>query len=456
MINLLNRYIKWLGSQLIQVKNGNLKVIKHKINKLSHYFVIFILALFFFPLFLIIRLLSKFILIRFANLDSRRIGHFASEVNTYLCELKKKKLQYDFFYAEKPVCNNALLKIYKRQIFILPEILISPFIFLNNNKFFGDKKHSIRLDQYQYAQLNNYKKKNNKFEFVGTDDLRDVDHKDIRKIEYFNQKDLDYGYSFLRELGLSKNDKFVCLLCRDGGYVERLYNKIYDLQYEIKGDNSTFRNSNIENFRMVSEYLMDLGYYVFRMGDENSKPFLIKNKKFIDYTTLKNKNEFLDIFLASHCNFFISTGSGLDTLASIQNKPIIFVNYAMIAWTRSTNKKQLTIFKHYKKKDNSKNLSMSEIFDLNLAQAQTDEPFKKNKIELIENTPEEIKDAVIDMLKLIKNNFTVNETEKYSQIQFWNNFIKKIDENNLNNLHSNFTKGHIGFTFLKQNINFSK
>ena len=101
-------------------------------------------------------------MIRFANLDSRRIGHFASEVNTYLCELKKKKLQYDFFYAEKPVCNNALLKIYKRQIFILPEILISPFIFLNNNKFFGDKKHSIRLDQYQYAQLNNYKKKNNK------------------------------------------------------------------------------------------------------------------------------------------------------------------------------------------------------------------------------------------------------------------------------------------------------
>ncbi len=99
---------------------------------------------------------------------------------------------------------------------------------------------------------------------------------------------------------------------------------------------------------------------------------------------------------------------------------------------------------------------MSEIFDLNLAQAQTDEPFKKNNIELIENTPEEIKDAVIDMLELIKNNFTVNETEKYSQIQFWNNFIKKIDENNLNNLHSNFIKAHIGFTFLKQNINFLK
>jgi hypothetical protein len=60
------------------------------------------------------------------------------------------------------------------------------------------------------------------------------------------------------------------------------------------------------------------------------------------------------------------------------------------------------------------------------------------------------------MLELIKNNFTVNKTNKYSQIQFWNNFIKKIDENNLNNLHSNFTKSHIGFTFLKQNNNLLK
>ena len=69
--------------------------------------------------------------------------------------------------------------------------------------------------------------------------------------------------------------------------------------------------------------------WVIKLQDENYK----SGNKFIDkysvdsmLTQLKKKNEFLDIFLASHCNFFISTGSGLDTLASIQNKPVVF-NY---------------------------------------------------------------------------------------------------------------------------------
>ena len=162
------------------------------------------------------------------------------------------------------------------------------------------------------------------------------------------------------------------------------------------------------------------------------------------------------LYKLSYCNFFISTGSGLDTLASIQDKPIVFVNYAMFAWVRSTNKKQLTIFKHFKKKNDLKNLSLSEIFNLHLAQAQIDEPFKVKQVEVIENTPEEIKDAVIDMLELIKNDFVVSDENKYSQSKFWNNFMKKIDENNLNNLHSNFVKAHIGFTFLKKNNNLLK
>lgn len=455
MINFFYRTIEWFKSQVLQIRNSKTNVLNHKIKKLILFSSIFILTLIFFPLFLIIRLLSKFILIRFAKLDSRRIGHFASEVNTYLCTFKKKtKFQYDFFYAEKPLCNNVLLKMYRRYINVLPRILIEPLILLNSVKFFGNSKHNINLNQYILPKDSTKTYKD--FKFRGTDDLRDRDKKDEKKINYFNQKDLETGYSFLKDLGLNKNDKFVCLLCRDEGYTKKVFSETYDFLYESKGDTSTHRNSNIENFRLVSEYLMDLGYHVFRMGDENSKPFLINDKRFTDYTVLKKKNEFLDIFLASYCDFFISTGSGLDTLASIQDRPIVFVNYAMFAWARSTNKKQLTIFKHFKNKNDFKNLSLSEIFNLHLAQAQIDEPFKVKQVEVIENTPEEIKDAVIDMLELIKNDFVVSDENKYSQSKFWNNFMKKIDENNLNNLHSNFVKAHIGFTFLKKNNNLLK
>ena len=66
--------------------------------------------------------------------------------------------------------------------------------------------------------------------------------------------------------------------------------------------------------------MTDNGYYIFRMGQKVSKPFSINNEKFIDYATLGIRTEFLDIFLAANCEF-LSTGSGLDSVSRIFNKP---------------------------------------------------------------------------------------------------------------------------------------
>ena len=430
--------MKWFKSQIKQLKNSNSKLLKYKLKKLSLYFSIFSLTFIFFPLFLIIRFLSGFILIRFANLDSTRIGHFANDVNMYLCAVKKKtKFQYDFFYVEKPVCNNALLKLFKRHINIIPEFLIRPFMLLNRIKFLGNPKHIIEVNPFLQQ------------------DLRDRDIKNEKKINYFNEEDIEYAHSFLQDLGLSKDDKYVCLLCRDEAYTKGLYGNTYNLEYETEGDKSIFRNANIENFKLVSEYLTGLGYYVIRMGDKNSKPFLSNNKKIIDYARLEKKNEFMDIFLTSHCNFFLTTGAGLDVVASsICDLPIIIVNFAQVGYTRSTNKKQITIFKHFKKKNDLKNLTLSEIFDLNLAEALTNDIFLEKQIELIENTPEEIKDAVIEMLELMKNNFIVSDKYKDLQSVFWNHFFKKINEYDLHFLHADFVKSHIGFSFLEKNKNY--
>ena len=437
MFNFSYRTSEWFKSQIKQLKNSNSKLLKYKLKKLSLYFSIFSLTFIFFPLFLIIRFLSGFILIRFANLDSTRIGHFANDVNMYLCAVKKKtKFQYDFFYVEKPVCNNALLKLFKRHINIIPEFLIRPFMLLNRIKFLGNPKHIIEVNPFLQQ------------------DLRDRDIKNEKKINYFNEEDIEYAHSFLQDLGLSKDDKYVCLLCRDEAYTKGLYGNTYNLEYETEGDKSIFRNANIENFKLVSEYLTGLGYYVIRMGDKNSKPFLSNNKKIIDYARLEKKNEFMDIFLASHCNFIITTACGLDAMTSIHNIPFVIVNFAQVGLTRSTNKKQITIFKHFKKKNDLKNLTLSEIFDLNLAEALTNDIFLEKQIELIENTPEEIKDAVIEMLELMKNNFIVSDKYKDLQSVFWNHFFKKINEYDLHFLHADFVKSHIGFSFLEKNKNY--
>ena len=43
---------------------------------------------------------------------------------------------------------------------------------------------------------------------------------------------------------------------------------------------------------------------------------------------------------------FISTGAGLDVVLKYLIN-IVLVNCAQVAWTRSSNKKQLTIYKHF-------------------------------------------------------------------------------------------------------------
>ena len=119
MITFFNKTIQWLKSQINQLKTGDIRVINYKIKKIILFLSIFILTLLFLPLFLIIRILSNLFLFRFGRVPSRRIGHFANDVNLYLCLKKNSKYQYDFFYLQKPISNYALLKVYKKYLAIL-------------------------------------------------------------------------------------------------------------------------------------------------------------------------------------------------------------------------------------------------------------------------------------------------------------------------------------------------
>ena len=431
-----NKIIQWVDKQTHDVFKGGIKVLNFKLTKILKYFLFFILSLIYFPIFLLIRIISNVYLIRFGFLPSSRIGDFANDVNLYLCTKEKTTFQIDLFYLKKPVCNNFLLKVYKRYLFILPEFMINPFILLNKIKFIGNEKHIVKLTKYH-----------NSF------DLRNRDEDD-KRIDYFNSEDLKIGQSYLESLGIKKNDKYVCLLCRDPSYVKEMFENTYSSEYLRDGDNSTFRYMDIENFRQASEYLLDLGYYVIRLGESNSKQLLINNNKYIDYASSGRKTPFLDIYLSSNCEIFLSSGAGIDIMAAIFNRPIVFASYTTIAHARSVNKKQLQIFKNLKNIKTGKNLTLSEIFDLNLAGAEKTNLFQEKKIELIQNNAQEIQEAVEDMLELIRNNFEISEEKKYYHDKFWSLFEKKIDKYGFKFAHSKLFKAHIGYKFLKNNKNF--
>ena len=194
--------IIFLKNQINQIHVGGFNTLSFKIKKF--FFIIFfsLIAVLFVPFFIIIRIISNFFLVRFGSLPSDRIGHFVNDVNLYISDKKKYNLKLDIFYLEKPVCNYALVKLFKNYLFIFPKIFTVPFLMLNRIKFLGNAKHNIVLTRITGRNLINRDILNNNY--------------------HFNNKDILYGKSFLKGLGLNKDDKFVCLAVRDSAYLKFL------------------------------------------------------------------------------------------------------------------------------------------------------------------------------------------------------------------------------------------
>ena len=113
----------------------------------------------------------------------------------------------------------------------------------------------------------------------------------------------------------------------------------------------------------------------------------------------------MDIYLTYKCDFFISTGGGLDGIAIIFDKPILYINYLPVAEWAVGSDKFLFSYKKYFDENEKKYLSLSKIFEKNLAYNYK----KKNELNnmglsLKNIDPNELKDIVLEMEKYYKHN----------------------------------------------------
>jgi len=128
----------FFNRQLLQVRKGGPRILVRKI-KLSFILLMlklpsYLLAI---PFVLILRLIRPLFLVRMANLINSRIGHFVANTELYLCEqdagINKPKQRYiDLFYLlQQPICNNQVLKMWNRELQILPRIILQPIDQIN-------------------------------------------------------------------------------------------------------------------------------------------------------------------------------------------------------------------------------------------------------------------------------------------------------------------------------------
>ena len=279
-----------------QVKKGGVKVIIKK--SISFIYLILQLPVYLIsiPLIILIRLIRPWFLIRWAALISNRVGHFSVNTELYCCErdagINSPSQKYlDLFYMKKYVCNKQLEKMWRRSLIVLPAWLLRPLSRVN--RFFCLFISSFTEHEIGYSNKNH--------------DLHYLINKLPVHISFTEKEELK-GKEILKKFGLTKNAKFVCLIVRDSGYLNRHIKH----EYKDRWQYHTYRDGDIDKYVLAAEELARRDYYVFRMGINVLKPLKSSNPKVIDYANLKIRSDFMDIYLGAKCRFCISTSVGFD------------------------------------------------------------------------------------------------------------------------------------------------
>jgi len=421
MFNFLVRNIK-------EIIKCDANVLLRKLYKLIR---LLIITIYYLPSFIFVTIISlvilyfikPYVIIRFQEVLSSRIGHFAGNLDLYIEEKKnfiniqfKEKKYLDIFFVDSnSISNKYLYKMWKKKLLFLPRYFCLPlFKTLNLQK---DNIHIIGNNAQSDRDIFNLLENSNP----------NLELSDNEKRK---------GENYLKRMGVKDLNKVICLNVRDSAFLP-------SLEYH------NYRDGNINEYIHSAKHLANLGFYIFRMGKKVKNKIDIYNENIIDYASSSDRSDFLDIYLAYKCKFCISTSSGFDALCTLFRKPIAFVTVPL-GYIYTFNKKYLSITKHHIDSKNNQKLSLKEIAHRKCLFALSSQQYRDNSINLKHNNKYEILDLCLEMLDLIDNNFEriLTKEEKIFWKQFTEFTFKKKEANMP--LHGEF-KSFFGQSFLKKN-----
>lgn len=349
---------------------------------------------------------------------SYSMGDFTISSEMYFCkkmEISDKKIFDVVFYENKRICNKFWNSIVKRN-------------------------YKLRIPSTIGHQMTRLFEKFNYLEHISYDYKKFGRDTDSLLLKYplqlkLSESELAKGREFLSQLGINKNDKFICLNIRDSAY---------------HGDTTAdiYRDSEIDNYILTAENLANKGYYIFRMGSKVHKKFNTPHPHIFDYATNGMRTEFLDIFLASECFFAISTGTGWDSVPALYRKPLVFVNYCPVGYFPSYFQNCLFQSKNHFSTSLNRFLTLTEIMKSKSACFLSQIEFKNTSIELIENSPEEILEISLEMIKILSGEKSTNEDLEI-QNKFWKNYDYNLKSRTNLPLHGTIHARH-SVSFLKR------
>lgn len=254
------------------------------------------------PFVIAMRAVRPWVLVRAGAMRSDRIGHFVVDAALYLADrtLKRRDRRVvDLLWFTGLPCNTQWARMVKRTF---PTGWWVRYVIAFNRRLPGGAAHDLPPLNASRDVHGTIARAGSRFEFSPAEEER--------------------ARAWLRRRGWRDGEKFVCLLVRDSAYLasDRMHAG-YDWSYH------DYRDSRIETYVDAVSALLEKGYWVVRMGKIMHERFPLRHERVIDYPFVDDQDDLLDIWLSANCAFFVSTGTGIDTVAIAYERPAVFVNF---------------------------------------------------------------------------------------------------------------------------------
>jgi putative glycosyltransferase (TIGR04372 family) len=386
--------LAYIEKQIDHIRKGGASTFKKKviifINIITRFLSRPLILVIFSPFALILRVLN----IRFPNFFVSRIGHLLAEPDCYLKEehlgiIPKRTI---IMLAPKSlVSNQAILSYWRQYYWIIENELLAKIL----RPFTWNPLTRFDLSRYCVAI-------NDTADFFKIQALWS-DRLPLLKI---STEDNIRGEKALADMGVQTGAWFVCVHSRDGGYSpsdEHVH---------------SYRNSRFEDYLMAIDYISSLGGVCIAMGDSSMRP-IPKIKNLIDYAHHSMRSDWLDLYLAANCCFFLGNSSGAFLMSSLFGVPVACANMAPLSAVFPCGAKDIGIPKLYKETATGRVLSFKEILDTPMGDYRYSSMYNSLGIELIDSSPEDIMAMAIEQFEVIENQyFTYSKEDEELQLRF--------------------------------------
>lgn len=198
------------------------------------------------------------------------------------------------------------------------------------------------------------------------------------------KEDETWGSKMLEQLGIPRGSWFVCVHAREEGFSP------------IDEELHSHRNSRIENVIPAMQEIVGRGGWVIRIGDPTMRP-LPAIPQVIDYAHHPLKSDRLDIVLCARASFLLGNTSGIVSVSTAFGIPCALANMVPVS-TLWLTEVDISMPKLVWSKRLSRYLRLDELLGSAQANDQYAALYESRGLQVMENSPDDIRDLVREML----------------------------------------------------------